>query len=63
MVYAVKKLNPTRSVMEQIGFSRQRNIQPVLIHQHPGRISKLVPGLTTDQLPRAGNYARATVKL
>lgn len=63
MVIAVKKLDPLKSVVQQVNGNSKGKLQPVLIHQHPGRITPLVSGLTTDQKPIPGNYSRTTIRL
>ena len=61
MLMIQTKFDPLRSVQEQA--KRFRNEPPAVIHQHPGRLSKIIPGVTTDKLPIRGNYAKTTVKL
>lgn len=54
------KLNPNVSVMEQA--KRYDNRKPVLIHQHFGSVTRPIPGLTTNVVPRPGNYAKLTCR-
>lgn len=63
MFVVTKKLDPTKSVVNQLGGFNRNGYQPVHIHQHNGRISKVIQGIITDKLPVSGNYARTTVKL